>query len=189
MRYLIAPAILGGLALAAVLFGFHIMSDRAQGEQPVEMKVDAPDFVGIEDWINSKPLTWKDLKGQVVVLHFWTFGWINCIHNYPSYGNWQEKFSKKGVTIIGVHTPELDKEKDLEAVKKKVKANKMEYPIAVDAKGKTWAAWNNQYWPTVYLVDKKGKVRFRWDGELNSGDAKGEEIMTEKIKELLKEKE
>jgi hypothetical protein len=74
MRYLIGPALLGGLALVAVLLGFHLMSDRAQGEQPVEMKVDAPDFVGIEDWINSKPLTWKDLKGQVVVLHFWTFG-------------------------------------------------------------------------------------------------------------------
>jgi predicted transcriptional regulator len=83
----------------------------------------------------------------------------------------------------------LDNEKNLDAVKKKVKANKMEYPISVDAKGKTWAAWNNQYWPTVYLVDKKGKVRFRWEGELNSGGSKGEETMTEKIEELLKEKE
>ena len=65
----------------------------------------------------------------------------------------------------------------------------MEYPIAVDTKGKTWAAWNNQYWPTIYLVDKKGKARFRWDGELNYGEIKGEKIMTEKIDELLKEKE
>jgi predicted transcriptional regulator len=88
-----------------------------------------------------------------------------------------------------VHTPELANEKNLDAVKKKVKANKMEYPIAVDTKGKTWAAWNNQYWPTVYLVDKKGKVRFRWDGELNYGGVKGEKIMAEKIEELLKEKE
>jgi predicted transcriptional regulator len=88
-----------------------------------------------------------------------------------------------------VHTPEFDSEKKLDSVKKKVKANKMEYPIAVDTKGKTWAAWNNQYWPTIYLVDKKGKVRFRWDGELNYGEIKGEKIMTEKIEELLKEKE
>jgi predicted transcriptional regulator len=88
-----------------------------------------------------------------------------------------------------VHTPELANEKNLDAVKKKVKANKMEYSIAVDTKSKTWAAWNNQYWPTVYIVDKKGKVRFRWDGELNYGGVKGEEIMTEKIEELLKEKE
>ncbi|MFL5244946.1 MAG: redoxin domain-containing protein [Gemmataceae bacterium] len=110
------------------------------------------------------------------------------MHNYPSYGAWQEKFSKKGVTIIGIHTPESDSEKKLAAVKQKAKANKMEYPIAVDTQGKAWAAWNNQYWPAIYLVDKKGKVRYRWDGELNYGSVKGEAIKREKIEELLKEK-
>jgi cytochrome oxidase Cu insertion factor (SCO1/SenC/PrrC family) len=74
MRYLLAPALVSGLALLAVILAFHIMGDRASGDQPVEMKVDAPAFEGIEEWINSKPLTWKDLKGQVVVVHFWTFG-------------------------------------------------------------------------------------------------------------------
>jgi predicted transcriptional regulator len=93
------------------------------------------------------------------------------------------------VTIIGIHTPEFDHEKKLEAIKKKVKDNKMEYPIAVDTQGKTWAAWGNQYWPSVYLVDKKGKVRYCWVGELNSGGAKGQAIMRAKIEELLKEKE
>jgi hypothetical protein len=65
----------------------------------------------------------------------------------------------------------------------------MEYPIAVDTKGKTWQAWANQYWPAVYLVDKKGQVRYRWYGELNFDKSKGEEIMRRHIEELLSEKE
>jgi hypothetical protein len=74
-------------------------------------------------------------------------------------------------------------------VRKKVKENKMTYPIAVDTKAKTWNAWGNQYWPCVYLVDKKGVVRYRWEGELNFEKSKGEEIMRGKIEELLAEKE
>jgi predicted transcriptional regulator len=93
------------------------------------------------------------------------------------------------VTIIGVHTPETEGEGDLEKVKKKVKDNKIAWSVAVDPKSKTWKAWDNQYWPCVYLVDKKGKVRYRWEGELNYGGVKGEKIMREKIEELLAEKE
>jgi len=65
----------------------------------------------------------------------------------------------------------------------------MAYAVAVDTKSKTWQAWGNRYWPSVYLIDKQGKVRYRWDGELNFGKAKGEEIMRAKIEELLAEKE
>ena len=64
----------------------------------------------------------------------------------------------------------------------------MKYAVAVDSRGKTWAAWDNQWWPSVYLIDKKGYVRYRWDGELNRNKVKGEEIMRQKIKELLAEK-
>jgi hypothetical protein len=68
-----------------------------------------------------------------------------------------------------------------------VKANKMKYPIAVDRDAKTWKAWENQFWPSVYLIDKKGFVRYRWDGELNWKETKGEPIMRKKIEELLAE--
>jgi predicted transcriptional regulator len=77
----------------------------------------------------------------------------------------------------------------LERVRQKVKDNKMDYPIAVDTKGQTWAAWDNRYWPSVYLIDKQGNVRYRWDGELNGGKIQGEEIMRRKIEQLLAEKE
>ena len=65
----------------------------------------------------------------------------------------------------------------------------MTYPIAVDGSGKTWRAWGNQFWPSVYLIDKKGNVRYRWDGELNWKETKGESLMRKKIEELLAEKE
>jgi hypothetical protein len=72
-------------------------------------------------------------------------------------------------------------------VHKKVKDAGMKYPVAVDSQGKTWAAWSNRYWPSVYLINKRGNVRYRWDGELNGNKVKGEGIMRRKIKELLAE--
>ncbi len=91
--------------------------------------------------------------------------------------------------VIGVHTPETANEKKLDNVRKKVKTNGMKYPIAVDGSAKVWRAWDNQYWPSVYLIDKKGFVRYRWDGELNWKGTKGDAILRKKIKELLAEKE
>ena len=86
-----------------------------------------------------------------------------------------------------MHTPETQGEKKIEAVRKKVKDNEIKYAIAVDSQGKTWAAWGNRWWPSIYLIDKKGNVRYRWDGELNGNKVKGEEIMRRRIKELLAE--
>jgi hypothetical protein len=111
------------------------------------------------------------------------------VRNYPWYAGWQKDYEKKGLVLVGVHTPETAAEAKLENVKAKVKANKMTYPVAVDNKYRTWNAWGNRYWPCVYLVDKKGRVRYRWDGELNYGKAKGEPVMRKKIEALLAEKD
>lgn len=91
--------------------------------------------------------------------------------------------------VIGIHTPETDNEAKIDRVRQKVKDNKMAYPIAIDNGGKTWQAWHNEAWPSIYLIDKKGTVRYRWVGELNWGNTKGESIMRNKIEELLAEKE
>ena len=93
------------------------------------------------------------------------------------------------MTIIGVHTPETEGEHKIETVRRKVKDHDMKYPIVVDNAGKNWAAWDNRFWPCTYLIDKKGNVRYRWDGELNWKETKGEAIMRKKIEELLAEKE
>ncbi len=177
------------LGLLAVLLTIAPVLGPASAQEHGPMNVRAPELKGIEEWLNSKRLELKDLKGKVVVLHFWTFGCINCYHNLPSYAGWQKDFGEKGVTIIGVHTPETAGEKQIEAVRTKVKDYEIKYPVAVDSGGKTWSAWNNRFWPCIYLIDKKGKVRYKWEGELGWNNAKGDEIMRKKIEQLLDEKE
>lgn len=109
------------------------------------------------------------------------------MRNYPWYAGWHKDFGDRGVTVIGIHTPETKDEARLERVRQKVKENKMDYAIAVDGSSKTWMAWDNRFWPCTYLIDKQGNVRYRWDGELNWKEAKGEAIMRRKIELLLAE--
>ena len=91
--------------------------------------------------------------------------------------------------MLGVHTPESRGEADLAAVERKAKEDDLAFPIAVDNQAATWKAWDNRWWPSIYLIDKKGYARYRWDGELKWKGAAGEEIMRQKIEALLKEKE
>jgi hypothetical protein len=91
--------------------------------------------------------------------------------------------------VIGVHTPETPGEADVDRVRRKAKDNGLTYPIAIDNDSKTWTAWGNRFWPSTYLVDKTGRVRYRWDGELKWQGTRGEEIMRRKIEELLAEKD
>ena len=114
---------------------------------------------------------------------------MNCKRNYPWYRGWHEKYSDKGLTVVGIHTPETDGEKKIDAVREKVKENDIQYPVAVDNDWKNWDAWTNAVWPSMYLIDKQGFVRSWWYGELNWQGAEGEKIMREKIEELLAEKD
>jgi thiol-disulfide isomerase/thioredoxin len=161
---------------------------RAGDGNPVAMRLTAPALVG-DDWLNtSGPLSLAKLRGRVVALHFWTFGCINCRHNLPSYTRWQQRFEKAGVEFIGVHTPETDSERRRENVVRRVKELGITYPILVDAGGENWARWGQQYWPTVYLIDRRGRVRYRWTGELEYGGAGGEKRMAGLIQSLLNER-
>ena len=87
-----------------------------------------------------------------------------------------------------MHTPETDGERRIDRVRQKVKDHAIKYPVAVDGAGKTWQAWGNRYWPSVYLIDKQGYVRYRWDGELNGEQVRGEKMMRSRISQLLAEK-
>jgi peroxiredoxin len=174
-----------GIALLALF----VAASPATGQQPATFKARPPELEerSEAEWINSPRLKLSELRGQVVVLHFWTFGCINCAHNYPAYKAWQEKYAKKRVTIIGVHTPETARERDLTSIRKSAEKNGLKYPIVVDKDGKTWAAWGNRWWPSTCLIDKQGFVRYRWDGELNWKGTKGEAVMRKKIEQLLAE--
>ena len=148
----------------------------------------APELRDVERWINTDPLTFSGLKGRVVAVHFWAFGCINCVHNLPHYQDWQTRFADRGLTILGIHTPETQAERSLESLAQQVKSRDIAYPVAADAKSTNWAAWANNLWPSVYLVDKQGYVRYWWYGELNWQGAEGEALMRKRIGELLAEK-
>lgn len=141
----------------------------------------APEFVGLTDWINGKPLTKSDLQGKVVLVDFWTYSCINCIRNNPYLINWYKTYKDKGFVVVGVHAPEFAFEKSRANVEKAVKDQRIPYPVALDNDFMTWATFNNRSWPASYLIDATGKVRRIHEGE-------GEYDKTEQaIRALLQE--
>ena len=141
----------------------------------------APDFTGIDNWINSSPLTMQQLRGKVVLVDFWTYTCINCIDVLPYVKAWNQQFSNQGLVVVGVHTPEYPFERNTDTVKEAIKRLGITYPVAQDNHYATWNAYDNEYWPAFYLVDKKGRVVYTHFGE-------GAYDQTEaKIKSLLAE--
>ncbi len=142
---------------------------------------EAPEFAGITNWLNSKPLTLASLRGRVVLIDFWTYTCINCIRTLPHLTAWDRTYRKDGLTIVGVHSPEFSFEKDTGNVKRAIAQDGIKYPVAQDNDMGTWTAWSNEYWPAEYLIDARGHVR-----HVNFGEGKYDD--TEKaIRSLLAE--
>jgi cytochrome c biogenesis protein CcdA/thiol-disulfide isomerase/thioredoxin len=125
----------------------------------------APEFAGVTRWLNSQPLTLKSLRGRVVLIDFWTYTCINCLRTLPYIKAWDERYRDRGLTIVGVHTPEFDFEKDTANVEAAIARNHLRYAVAQDNDYGTWDAWGNQYWPAKYLIDADGQVRYVHFGE------------------------
>jgi peroxiredoxin len=140
-----------------------------------------------QSWLNSPPLEPSALRGRVLVIHFFAFGCINCIHNYPTYREWQTAFAGKNVQLIGIHTPETKSEHNVETLKAKLKAEQLEFPVLVDNDKANWNAWGNSMWPSVYILDQHGYMRAFWAGELKWQGATGDAQMQKKINDLLAE--
>lgn len=138
---------------------------QAQDTQSIVGSSPLYSLTGATGWINSKPLTARDLKGKVVLVDFWDYSCINCIRAVPYVRAWAEKYKGSGLVVIGVHTPEFDFEKQLPNVQKAVQKFNMSYPIALDSDYEIWDAFENQYWPAEYFIDAKGKVRYEHFGE------------------------
>ncbi|MER9440563.1 redoxin domain-containing protein [Mesorhizobium sp. M0340] len=133
------------------------------------------------EWINSPPLTASALHGKVVLIDFWTYTCINWLRTLPYVQTWDEKYRKHGLVVIGIHAPEFAFEKDLNNVHRAVKDLGIDYPIAVDNDHLIWRAFSNQYWPALYFVDSRGRVRYHHFGE---GSYQQSEMV---IQELLTE--
>ena len=130
------------------------------------------------EWINSEPLTLKNLHGRVVLIDFWTFGCINCRNTLPSLKGWHDRYRDRGLTIIGVHSPEFDEEKNVDNLRRAVASLGISYPVVTDNDYQTWKAYNVEAWPTIFLLDKRGRIRWRHVGEGSYAEA---ERMIEKL--------
>lgn len=125
----------------------------------------APEFTN-ESWLNSDvPLRLSQLRGQVVLLDMWTFGCINCINITPYVQDWHTRYAEQGLVVIGNHFPEFSYERDIANIRDALPKLGITYPIAQDNPGDMWRAWSNRYWPTIYLIDKQGHVRYTHIGE------------------------
>ena len=124
-----------------------------------------PSLSGATAWLNSPPLSAADLRGKVVLIDFWTYTCINWLRTLPYVRAWAEKYQEHGVVVIGVHTPEFSFEHDLENVRRAVQGMRVDYPVAVDNDYAIWDAFENHYWPALYLVDAQGRIRAHHFGE------------------------
>ncbi|QQS60320.1 cytochrome c biogenesis protein DipZ [Candidatus Falkowbacteria bacterium] len=151
----------------------------------------APEFVGIDNWLNSEPLTVSQLKGKVVLVDFWTYSCINCIRTFPYITELYETYKDKGLIIVGVHTPEFPFEKLSTNVERALKQYGIDYPVAQDNDYATWNAYTNRYWPAKYLIDQNGTIVYTHFGEgsyMETENAIRQLLGLEKISNNLEEK-
>lgn len=133
------------------------------------------------EWINSKPTTLENLRGQVVLVDFWTYGCYNCRNTLPTLKRFDQTYRDKGLTIVGVHTPEFGAEKICANVQKAVAKHEIKYPVVTDVNGDSWRAFDIEAWPTVVILDRQGRIRYSHIGE------GAYDVQEEVIKTLLAE--
>src|SRR5215203_5134535 len=146
---------------------------------PIEGEL--PSFGGATGWLNSQPLTAASLRGKVALVQFCTYTCINWLRTLPYARTWAEKYGGQALVVIGVHTPEFSFEKDVDNVRRALKEMGIVYPVALDSDYAVWRAFENQYWPALYFVDARGRIRHHHFGE---GEYEGSERV---IRQLLAE--
>ncbi|HEU0129406.1 MAG TPA: redoxin domain-containing protein [Mycobacteriales bacterium] len=169
-------AAVAALAVAAsVVVALAVGADRAArlaggGTAPAEVvapedAAPAPELAGIAGWLNSPPLTMAGLRGRVVLVDFWTYSCVNCRRTLPFLRALHDTYAARGLTVIGVHSPEFDFEKLPDNVARAVRALDVTWPVAEDPDRAAWDAFRNSYWPADYLVDRSGRIRVTHVGE------------------------
>lgn len=155
----LSPMILVGLM--GILFSMvldHPREAQAFVDRP------APEIIS-PVWINSDPKSLNSLRGKVVLVEFWTFGCYNCRNVEPQIKKWHQTYADRGLVVIGIHTPEFSYEKEVDAVKRYVQEKKIPYAVAIDNDFTIWNRYQNHYWPAMYLIDKRGVIRYIRVGE------------------------
>ena len=154
----------------------------------------SPEFPDGLRWLNSQPIKMRDLRGlakpqgdnaakqAVVLIDFWTYSCVNCLRTLPHVKEWHRRYSDKGLTIVGVHTPEFEFEKNLENVERAVKEFGIEYPVVMDNDYQVWSLYSNNFWPRKFLIDKEGQMVYDYAGE--GGYRETEEAIQKALLEL-----
>jgi len=117
------------------------------------------------EWLNSQPLTAAKLQGKVVVVDIWTYTCINWLRTLPYVRAWADKYKDRRLVVVGVHSPEFEFEKNVDNVRRAAQELNVNYPIVIDSDHAVWRAFNNQFWPALYVIDANGHIRYRHFGE------------------------
>ena len=145
--------------LVFALLGGCVRSSAAQAYGP------APEFAGIEGWLNTPPQSMERLRGEVVLVQFWTHGCSSCRHALPHTERWHRRYGKRGLVVVGIHTPETEEEAEVPGLQAAIQELGLTFPVALDNGYGTWDAYDNQYWPAHYLVDRDGDIVLKHVGE------------------------
>jgi thiol-disulfide isomerase/thioredoxin len=162
-RRFLATASMTIVATQLGMIGFA----EAQSNKILQLSVegDVPSLANATAWLNSPPLAAAGLRGKVVLIDFWTYTCINWLRTLPYVRAWAAKYEDQGLVVIGVHAPEFGFEKDLDNVREAARDLKVGYPIAIDNDHAIWRAFKNEYWPALYFVDARGRIRHHYFGE------------------------
>jgi thiol-disulfide isomerase/thioredoxin len=156
------------------------------GGGTVANSTDAPEFThhAASEWLNSTPLTLSELRGRVVLIEFWTFDCYNCRNTLPWLKAVHAAYRDQGLTVVSVHTPEFEHERDPQQVRAAILKLGIEYQVMLDNDSSYWRALDNRYWPAFYLVDRQGKIVASTFGELHRGERRGDEF-EQRIRAML----
>jgi glutathione peroxidase-family protein len=171
-----------------LLFSITVICMLLVASVPAAEWEKAPEFTHERpaDWINSKPLRIADLRGKVVLIDVWTFECWNCYRSFPWLKLVEKRYGPEGLWVIGVHSPEFDRERDREAVAAKAREFGLDHPVMIDNDFTYWGALGNRFWPAFYLVDRQGRIRYRFFGETHEGDPRARQI-EDAVEKLLSE--
>ena len=170
-------------AAAACIAALTFAAPSTGGNVPAGSPRAAPAFQQIDTWLNSPPLRLDALRGKVVLVDFWTYTCINCLNHLPAVKDWHARYKDQdqGLVVVGVHTPEFAYEKSTKNVREAIERLHIQHAVAQDNSYGTWKAFNNQYGPAIYLIDKQGKIVYSHFGEGRYGETE------KKIQALLAE--
>ncbi len=160
--------------------GRRMDTTKFQRTQPM-----VPEFPPGAIWIDDKSTTMTRLRGKVVLVHFYAFQCHNCQANFRTYNRWVKSLRDLGVEMVGIQTPETEAEKDRNRVTEAAHRCEFGFPVQLDLENQSWKAWGNSIWPTIYVVDQRGYLRYAWVGELYWQGARGDQAIEGWVRRLL----